>query len=272
MAVDIQTIQTNIKQYTKDMTQYSWWMGGLNTKSKALALYSPLKTGYARIFFIKMPVFMETVAPNKTKNIRHLMEYGFTRIDGIQNLSAEFEQATGGYVGKAFDVMSRTTDETNEITLSLYELGGSPVREFTDLWVTGVSDPLSGLTHYHGAMDKDPTIELVQSNHTAEAIYVQTDPTGREGGIEYACLLTNLMPKQVKKEQFNYASGEHQLVQVDIPFTCVKYESIQINAMAAALIAKYKILSNYLQFNSGYTQADIDNLTVPNIADWNIGA
>ena len=266
---DIATLQSNIKQYTKDMTQYSLFLGGLNVKNKALEQYSPLKTGYARIFFVKMPVFMEKIVPNKTKNFKHLMEYGFVGIDGIQNTTLEFEQITGGYSGRQFDVATTAKDETNEITIKLYEFAGSPVREYTDLWISGIADPHTGMGHYHGAMDKDPTLTYSQANHTAEAIYVQTDPTGRETGIEYACLLTNMMPKTVKKDHFNYEAGQHPIVQVDVPFTCVKYESPQINEIAKALIAKYKILRDYLEFNSGYTLKDVDNMSVPNITDWN---
>lgn len=266
--VDIKTIQSNIKAYTRDMTQYSLFMGGLNVKNKAIAQYSPFKTGYARIFFVRMPVFMEKIVPNKTKNFKHLLEYGFVGIDGIQNLTLQTEQITGGYAGRSFDVATNVQDDTNEITVKVYEMAGSPVREYTDLWITGIGDPNSGLAHYHGALDLDPNLEYNQANHTAEAIYVVTDPTGRSAGIEYACLIANMMPKQVKKDHLNYESGQHQVVQTDISFTAVKYESPQINEIAMALFDKFKIIRDYLDFTSGYTKDDVDKMIVPDIKDW----
>jgi hypothetical protein len=72
---DITTLQSNIKAYTKDMTQYSLFLGALNVKNKALEQYSPLKTGYARIFLVKMPVFMDKIVPTKTKKFKHIVEY-----------------------------------------------------------------------------------------------------------------------------------------------------------------------------------------------------
>lgn len=265
---DIATLQSNIKQYDKDMTKYSLFLGGLNVKNKALEQYSPLKTGYARLFLVKMPVFMDKIVPNKTKNFKHLMEYGFVGVDGIQNTTLEFEQITGGYAGRQFDVATVAKDETNEITVKLYEFAGSPVREYIDIWVSGISDPHTGIGHYHGALEADPNLQYAQSNHTMEAIYVQTDPTGRSNGIEYACLLTNMMPKTVKKDHFNYEAGQHSIVQTDVPFTTVKYESPQINSIAKALIAKYAILRDYLQFDSGYSEDDVKKMTTPAIADW----
>lgn len=262
------TIQSNIKRYDKDMTKYSLFLGGLNVTNQALNQYDPLKTGYARIFFTKMPVFMEKIMPVETKNFKHLMEYGFVGVDGIQNVTLDFEQVTGGYVGRQFDVATTAKDETNSITIKLYDFAGSPVREYCDMWISGISDYYTGIGHYHGAMDLDSSIKYTQSNHTAEAFYIQTDPTGRSDAIEYACLLCNMMPKGVKKDHFNYEAGTHSIVQTDIEYTAVKYESPQVNEIAKALLDKYKILRNYLDFQSGYTLDFVKNLPASNISDW----
>ena len=265
------TLQTNIKENTQNITQYSLFLGGLNVKSDALAAYDPLKTGYARIFFMKMPKFMETILPNKTKKFKHLLEYGFVGVDGIGNVTLDFEQITGGYAGKSFDVASVAKDETTSITVKVYEFSGSPVREYTEMWISGISDPFTGIGHYHGAMDIDSTLKYAAVNHTAEAIYVSTDPTGRSSGIEYACLLTNMIPKTVKKDHFNYTAGEHQIVQTDIEFTVVKYESSQINTIAKALMDKFNILRDFLNFDSGYTTDFVNKMTGSTITDWSSG-
>jgi len=270
----IQTPQSNIKKYNSDfITNYSLFLGGLNATQKSLEQYDPLKTGYARIFFIKMPVFMDHIMPAETKRFRHLLEYGFTRIDGLQNIELQTEELTGGYAGRKFDMASTAQDNTNEITLQLYEFAGSPVREYLDMWISGISDPYTGIGHYHGALD-DPTanIKYSQANHVAEAIYVVTDPTGRGNGIEYASLLSNMVPKQVKHDQFNYESGQHQLVQMDIPFTCVQYRSPQINTIAKSLIDRFQMMRDYLDFDSKYRAATGNDVAAghykPYIVNW----
>jgi hypothetical protein len=177
----------------------------------------------------------------------------------------DFEQVTGGYAGKQFDVATVAKDETNEITLKVYEFAGSPIREYTETWITGISDPLTGIAHYHGAMEYKSPVDFNQANHTMEAIYVNTDPTGLSTGIEYACMLANMMPKQVKKDQFNYEAGSHAIVQVDLPFTAVKYESAQINAIAKALVDKFRVRRNYVNFSSGYAAITGDTTTAKNV-------
>lgn len=262
------TLQSNIKNYDKDMTKYSLFVGGLNVKSAAIEQYDPLVTGRARIFFLKMPRFMDKIMPQETKNFKHLLEYGNVAIDGIQNTTLEFSQMGGGAAGRQFDVATIAKDDTQSITIKVYEFAGSPVREYTDMWISGISDPYTGLGHYHGAIDA--ALKYAAVNHTAEAIYVHTGPTGTSDDIEYACMLTNMIPKTVKKDHFNYESGSHEIVQTDIEFTCVKYESPQINTVAKALMDKYQILRDYLDFKSGYDANYVQkNMAASNIQDWN---
>lgn len=143
----VQTLQSNIKKYNSDfITNYSLFLGGLNATQKSLEQYDPLKTGYSRIFFVKMPVFMEKIMPNETKRFRHLLEYGFTTINGIGNTELEMEQMTGGYAARQFETPTVAKDQTQNITLQLYEFAGSPVREYLDMWISGISDPYTGLT------------------------------------------------------------------------------------------------------------------------------
>lgn len=265
----VNTLQTNLKQYDHTFIQnYSLFLGGLNATHNSLRQYDPLKGGYNRIFFVKMPTFMEKIMPAQTKQVRHILEYGFTKIDGIANTTLEFEQLTGGYAGKSFDVATQAKDETQNLTISLYEFSGSPIRTYTDMWISGISDQYTGLGHYHGALDMDANLRYAQYNHVAEAIYIATDPTGRSNNIEYACLLTNMMPKSVKKDHFNYESGSHPIVATDIEFTAVKYESPQINTLAVALMDRFQTMRDYLEFNSEYTVGDMNSHYKPKINNW----
>lgn len=275
----VKSLQDNIKSYNSNFIKnYSLFLGGINATKSALEQYDPLKTGYNRIFFVTMPTFMETMFPKKTERMRHLLEYGFTSINGLGNVSLENETITGGYAGRSMDVPTVSKDDTQSITIGLYEFAGSPVREYMDLWISGIGDPYTGLGHYHGALDPEAkneegsTIKALstysQQYHIAEAIYVATDPTGRAEGIEYACLLSNMFPKQVKKDQFNYESGRHEIVTMDVEFSATKYESPQINQVAKALMTRYQTMKNYLDFKSEYNDAKINALHNQEIYNW----
>jgi hypothetical protein len=262
--VNMNTFQSGIKGYHDNqfIRNYSLFLGSVDTTNAALQQYDPLKNGRGRIFFIQMPKFMEALFPDRTKIMRHMLEYGFTKVDGIGDLSLETETMTGGYVGKQIALPSLAKDDTNQITVGLYEFAGSPIREYIDMWISGISDKETGYSTYHGLCDPRRAAELgvspmkyAQYNHTAEAIYVTTDPTGLGDGIEYACLLTNMFPTQSNRSHFNYNSGESNLVQIDVPFSCSKYESAQINALAKKLVNKYQTLKSSVDLNFKYKQS-----------------
>lgn len=258
MARDNQrTLQSNIKNNITDMTGYSLFLGGLNVKRAALEQYNILKTGKGRIFLTKMPFFMKELMPEATKNFKHVIEYGFMDIQGIQDLTMEFDSITGGYAGRSFEIPTILKDETNEITIKILEFAGSPMREYIEMWQTGVSDPNSGFTHYHGkaipqtnanGVMQKAEIEVSQSNHTMEAFYVMTDQTGFN--IEFACMLCNMFPKTSTRSHFNQTSGEMQHVELELAFTCTMYTSPDINAVAQLLLNKYRVLYNYLDFKA----------------------
>lgn len=259
------TIQSNIKTHDLDsLDQYSLCLGGLNVTHDSLLQYDPLKTGFGRIWMVRKPVFLDSLIPQKVKKFKHVLEYANTGVNGINNITVDFEAFQGGYVGKQFEIPMIAKDDTNSFTIKTYEFSGSLCREVLHMWVTGVMDIQTGFSHYHGV-----DIPVQQANHTAEFIYAVTDQTGKN--VEYACFLANCFPKDIKEDHFNYDSGQHALVPLDIEFTCTKYVSPQINEKAKQLLDKYNILMNYLDFNSGFKTKDVNGLPSSSLRDDQIG-
>lgn len=253
--MSITTIQSGIKHHTQDsLTNYALFMGGTNVTHDVLQNYDPLKTGYGRLFMVRKPVFLidQTYGiPSQFNKFKHIIEYGNTSVQGINDVSVNFNQIQGGYVGKSFEIPSVASDDTNSFTVNCYEFSGSPIREVIHTWINGTTDLLTGLSHYNGNVN----LPKLQANQTAEFIYVSTDNTGRN--IEYACLFANCFPRGIKNDQFNYTAGEHNLVEYNIEFTCTKYESLHINKVAKQLIDRYRLLANSLNFNSGITESEL---------------
>lgn len=266
----VATLQDNIRKSKTDPTKFSYWLGGFNTKNAALKQYDFLRTGYGRIFILQMPAFVKFLLDEETTKFKHMIECANTGIDGIQGYTVEFQSATGGYNGNTIEIPTNVKDDTNEITIKIYETQGSMLRTYIDFWITGTIDPFTGLSHYHGARDVEANSNsyiLSQANHTMEILYVATDPTGEEP--EYSCLLTNMFPKSSDHSHFNSQPGEHNLVEVSIPFTANKYMSAQINYIGTVALKKFKILRNYLNIYSGYSANDVQRIVgTHDISDW----
>ena len=267
----VATLQDNIRKCDNtEITNYAYWLGGTDTTNAALAQYDLLRTGYGRLFILRMPAFVEFLLEDEIRVFKHMLEFGNVGISGIQGYTAEFASVTAGYVGNTVEIPTSVKDDTNSITIRIYETQGSLIRTYIDFWLTGVSDPYTGLSHYHGARDVDENSSsyvLSQANHTMEALYVATDPTGEQA--EYVCLLTNMFPRSSDHSHFEYEPGSHDLVQLSLEFTCTKYMSAQINYIGTVALNKFAILKNYLNMYSGYTAAKVEEIVGDhNITNW----
>ena len=248
------TIQTNIKSHNQDdLTKYALFLGGLDVTHDVLQKYDPFRRGYARIFMVRQPLFVLNALPDQMKKFKHILEWANTSIGGVEDITVGTSTMEGGYAGRAATFATSAEDPANQLTIGTYEFSGSPLREVLHYWVTGVFDLQSGFATYHDSGD-----EYSYANHTAEFVYVVTDPTGKN--VEYACLWANCFPTNIPMDHLNYESGQHDLVPVTLNFTGTKYESPQINKVAVALLDKYQVLTDSLEFHSKLTSDDIVDL------------
>lgn len=266
----VATLQDNIHKCNTEITNCAYWLGGTNTKNDALAQYDLLRTGYGRIFLLRMPAFVEFLLPDETRKFKHMLEFGNVGISGIQGYTADFQSITAGYVGNQVEIPVNVKDDTTSVTIKVYETQGSLIRTYIDFWLTGTVDPYTGLSHYHGARDVEANSSsyvLSQANHTMEALFVASDPTGEEP--EYVCLLTNMFPRSSDHSHFEYEPGSHDLVQLSLEFTTTKYMSAQINYIGVVALKKFAILKNYLNMYSGYSASKIEEIVGDHdIDDW----
>lgn len=259
---DRATIQSNIyNRADGDLTQYALFAGGLDVTRPCLAQYDPFKGGFYRLFMIRKPTFMTHLFPNRFNNFKHIIEYGNTAVSGIGDINVQTAPMTGGYVGRSVDIPTIATDDTNNFSVTVYEFNGLPMREMLWAWINGVMDTQTGLTHYFGLVEENiigksngvvTGLSKSLAHETAEFIYVVTDQTG--WNIQYACHLANCFPKTLSNDMFNSTAGTHELAQMQIQFSCAKYESPQINEVAKGLLNKYRTLMNVMDFNCKFDQ------------------
>jgi len=250
------TIQTNAKTNTKDYSQFSYFLGGIDVTQQNLEQFTPYIQGVSRLFLFSAPRYMQSEYPQMTKRFRSLIETGYTRVSGISDISVDFVDFEGGFNGDKFSTVSQARDDTDTLTVTLYEQTGSPVREFIETWVTGVRDIRSGIAHYHGALkDFESTIRYGEKYHTAEFVYLTLDPTAME--LEYACLFASAFPTKVPKDHLNFEAGNRGNVAMDLDFRTKKYESPAINNVGRYYLDASSIEYNYLKFNPNISQADV---------------
>ncbi|WP_301067476.1 hypothetical protein [uncultured Duncaniella sp.] len=247
-----QTIQTgsgdHVLRNEKSFQNFSYFLGGIDVTDQNLNQFTPYIRGVSRIFVHKLPPFMNQLYPDMSKRFKSYLETGYTSVDGIGDITVDFTDFEGGFAGQRYSTVSMSHDETENVTVQVYELSGSPIREYLDTWITGVRDPRSGIAHYHGIFDlAGNTISYGERNHTMEMFYVNLDPTARQ--IEYVAMFAHMMPTRVPKAHLNYEKGNHDNAQLDLEFRTTKYESPAINDIGYWYIQNSKVDYNYLDFN-----------------------
>lgn len=247
------TIQTNAKQCNKDFQDFGYFIKGIDDTDQNLDKFTPYIPGISRIWLYKKPHFMNLLFPAKTRAFKTFIESGQTEVSGINDLQVEMVDYNGGFANQTFRAVSAVSDSTNEITTNMYELSGSPIREYLDTWITGVRDPRSGVAHYHGALSN--ACRYGEINHTCEFIFADYDPTAQE--LEYGAMFAHGFPQNVPKGHLNYSSGERGQVQMSINWAVSKYESAAINQVCNYYTLHSQVDWNYLHFDPHITEADV---------------
>lgn len=245
------TIQSNIKSNTKSFDKFGYFLGGIDVTHQNLDQFTPYIRGVSRIFLHKPPAFMLERFPDMTRRFKTYMETGYTSVDGIGDITVDFTDFEGGFAGQRYSTVSLSRDETENITIQLYELSGSPIREYLDTWITGTRDPRSGIAHYHGVIAEKGADYYSEKNHSAEMIYVNLDPTAIN--IEYCAMFAHMFPTRVPKAHLNYEKGNRDNALLDVEFRTTKYESPAINNIGAWYIANSNVNYNYLDFDPNVT-------------------
>lgn len=257
------TIQTGRKKNTKNYSNFSYFTQGIDVTRQNLEQFNPYIKGVARIFLYHAPDFMNQkgMFEDETANFKSYIETGYKKVDGIQDITVEFVDFTGGFNGQKFSNVASAKDDSDTLTISLYEQSGSPVTEYIDTWVNGVRDIRSGIAHYHGCT----SVTYSELHHTAEFVFYDLDPTAKE--LEYACLWAHAFPANVSKSHYNYDSGDRGEVLIDATFRANKYESIYINQVAEWYRVADSMEFSYLDFNPNISQSDVTGnyaLELPN--------
>lgn len=261
------------------ITKYGLFVSGINASHHALKNYSPISDNYNRLFIIRSPKFVQKYFAGGTGDIyspdslwvqvKHMMEYMLVSLTGFadKTLAKASTPVQGGYAGRSFAVPTVVQDTTDTVSLTLYEMQGSPITQVLDVWANGIGDQYSGLAHYGGYVsggtganglptrlyklndyEDDVAYDYNEANHTMEAIWVQTDKTGSQ--VERAWFLADMFPTGIPQQGVANLedAANHNTIRIDVPFNVVVYQSAPITSVANDLLKKYMLVSNSVNY------------------------
>lgn len=290
------SLQTGIRTYNGDLSQYTGMQGGLTPDVHTLRSLNPETTNRVICVMYRGPYFLMHYFGGDNNNAydpknefgtyKKIIEYYNTGITcNIGDATLAPATLQGGFAGRSINIPTTQNTQTGQtLTISVPELVGRPVANFHNMWIDGIADPITGLTTYHGlvagsvnAEDNTPQRIFAPStggNALASSSGVALDPSpawevaefiiialDRSGArVEASVMALGCVPSaKVGNDIFNSnATGQSQIQTLQLTYNCQYVQSAYVNDLAARYVRQFAVFGNSLNFNPGAGDAFFD--------------
>ena len=287
------SLQTGIREYHGDLSQYTGMLGGLTPDIHTLRSLNPLTTNRVIVVMYRGPYFLMHYFGGDTNNAYNPKnEFGqYKKIIEAYNTGitcnigdAGLAPATlqGGFAGRSINIPTTQNQQSQQsIQIQVPEMVGRPVANFHNMWVDGIADPVTGLTTYHGlvagsvdenlvpqrifapntganALSSTIALEPSPAWEVAEFLVIVLDRSGAR--VEAATMALGCVPSgKVGNQIFNSnATGQSQIASLDLNFSCQFIQSAYVNDLASRYVEQFAIFGNSLNLNPGAGDAFFD--------------
>lgn len=201
------------------------------------AQFNLYESGYAHLYVISMPEWINQFPDKDVKNMadtfKYILEYEFKGLDGIDDIGTDKLEVTDGI--STMNVIGKVTKQSSaEVTMSFTEKSGSVITNFIKFYLEGIKDPRTQAKTYHGLI-KNGTIWGGFENEVFTLLYVVTDNTMLQ--LEKAYLLCNAWPTTARTNIYNVTKGEIDKKDIDVVFECFVLDGPDVDKRARDILA-----------------------------------
>lgn len=290
------SLQTGIRQYNGDLSQYTGMLGGLTPDVHTLRSLNPETTNRVICVMYRGPYFLMHYFGGDANNAydpknefgtyKKIVEYYNTGITcNIGDASLAPATLQGGFAGRSISIpTTQNTQSGQTLTIQVPELVGRPVANFHNMWIDGIADPITGLTTYQGLVagsvnEEDNTPQRIFAPSTggnilasgsgvaldpspawevAEFLIIALDRSGAR--VEAAVMALGCVPaSKVGNDIFNSNNtGQSQIQTIQLTYNCQFVQSAYVNDLAARYVRQFAVFGNALNFNPGAGDAFFD--------------
>lgn len=275
------SLQTGIRQYNGNLSNYTGMLGGLTPDIHTLRSLNPETTNRVLCVMYRGPFFLmryfgtdnNTYTNTDFVTYKKMLEYyntGITPNIGEGTLASSALQ--GGFAGRSIPIpTTQNTQSSQTLTCGTVELVGRPVSNFHNMWVDGISDAITGLTTYHGlvAGSEDSSgiaqrvfniegevnpiaLEPSPAWEVAEFMLIALDRSGARVEAAIAALGCTPASKIGNQEIFTTnAQGSSQIQNLSVVYNCQFIQSAYINDLASRYVNQFAVFGHSFNFNPG---------------------
>lgn len=188
----------------------------------ALEQWDNFETGYAFLFVLEIPDFLDRLAEDNDTDYaelirmyRHILEYDFKNLDGIEDITTQTNDLQDGI--NTLPVITQVVEQSGtSFSMRYYERSGSIITKVNELFLRGVKDPRTQVKRYNGLLKPGTTYVPGYDKETFSFLYFVTDNTCLN--IEKAYLLVSCQPTNAETTMYNYEKGNIQWRELNYTF------------------------------------------------------
>jgi len=283
---DVITLQSGLREYDQDLQPYTGMLGGLTPDVHTLRALNPLTTNRVLVVMYRVPWFLLQyfggANGNAYANTSPLMTYKKCLEFFNQGVQCNMGDGAltpvnyqGGFAGRSISIpTTQNTQGQQSLTITVTEMVGRPIATVHNMWVDGISDPVTGLTHYQGlvAGSKDgagmyqrvfeannqqtsQAFEPSPAYEVAEFLVMALDRSGAR--CEAAALALGAYPATKLNGSIlnSNNTGNSSLETYQIQFNCQFVQSTFVNDIANRYVKQFAIFGNSMNLNPGVGDA-----------------
>lgn len=180
--------------------------------------FDPYVNGYAFIYWVQLPAWFNQ--DPDLKYFKDMTQKNFMGFQGLGSVDLQTVQQISGFAGNEYDVVSGVNKNNSEFSLTHKEYSGGVMRKLYSKWLYLIRDPRTGVALYPKLFN----CEYGARNHTGQLLYIAVRPDAtntksKDGTVEFAAYYTNVFPKNIPLDIYNYTAGSQESPTIDINFS-----------------------------------------------------
>jgi len=284
-------LQSGIREYNGDLSQYTGMLGGLTPDVHTLRSLNPLTTNRVLVVMYRGPYFLmhyfgegnNAYANRQFATYKKIIEYYNVGVTvNMNDATLGTAPLQGGFAGRTIPIpTTQNAQGSQTLSIQVPELVGRPMANFHNMWIDGISDPITGLTTYHGLVAgsvsedgktpqrifapvtgaSDLALEPSPAWEVAEFLIIALDRSGAR--VEGSVMALGCIPaNKVGNDLFNSNSqGNSDIQKLTLTYNCQFVQSTYVNDLATRYVQQFAVFGNSLNFNPGAGDAFFEDVT-----------
>lgn len=201
----------------RDLSKYTLMRGAVDFAN--VGMWNAFESGYSYLTVVQIPRYLELLQSkddsyaNLITNYRHILEYEFKGLSGIENITSESGEISDGINTLSF-IRKVNMQSSSTFSMRYTEKSGSVLTRVHELFLTGIKDGRTQVKTYHGLLEDGVIVDAGYEYETFSFMYLVTDNTMRK--LEKSYYIVAAQPTTAETSIYESEKGSIEFKEVSV--------------------------------------------------------